>query len=256
MRDVNEDTNAHDIVMDQWQDVGNECHVIRSHRRPRDARRGPLTMVALAVVTSLGITAIAYNAAPEDEPTTVASGTFVEPTVDDLIARAELDNVPSRKSRSEIVQIPKPKPKPKAARSRWVSPTTVTKITSCFGMRNGRMHMGMDFDGEHGDKIRAVGGGKVVQAGWKYGGLGYSVVIDHGDGSMTLYGHASRVLVRTGQRVSAGDLVALMGSTGHSTGDHLHLGVAKTSRLGDLFNRLVNPAPWLVGHGLAAGRCA
>jgi murein DD-endopeptidase MepM/ murein hydrolase activator NlpD len=99
--------------------------------------------------------------------------------------------------------------------------------SSNFGMRidpfNGRpaMHTGIDFRGDAGEPIRSTGNGKVVAAGWS-GGYGRLVEIDHGNGLSTRYGHLSQILVRAGQLVKAGQVVGRMGSTGRSTGPHLH----------------------------------
>lgn len=261
MRNVDEDTNAHDIVLDQWQhEAGAECHVIRSHRQPRQSRRGPVTLIALAAAVALGITGTAYTAAPTDVEST--AGEFVSPSaVDDMAAqRASQDDTTSRHERQVITQqfnqLPPKAKKATPPKPRWVNPLTAVKITSCYGSRWGTTHKGIDYNGETGDKVRSIGAGMVVQAGWRYSGLGYSVVVRHAGGWMTLYGHLSKVAARPGQKVSAGDLVGLVGSTGHSTGSHLHLGAAKTSNLSNLFNSLVNPAPWLRGNGIPAGRCA
>lgn len=248
--------------------MGCEHHVIRSHRRPRQSRRGPVSLIVLAAAVAMGITAVAYTAAPADDDaqfTTASQGGEFVP-IDDLAARAAREEAASRHERQVIGQrlnaMPENKVKkekkasPTLRKPRWVNPVAVVKITSCFGARWGSTHKGIDYDGETGDKIRSVGAGTVVQAGWRYNGLGYSVVVRHVGGWMTLYGHLSKVTARPGQKVSAGDLVGLMGSTGHSTGSHLHLGAAKTSSLSNLFNSLVNPASWLRGNGIPAGRCA
>ena len=93
--------------------------------------------------------------------------------------------------------------------------------TSDFGERWGRIHAGLDIANDVGTPIRAAREGTVILAGWN-GGYGNSVVIDHGGGLSTLYAHASRVRASEGQAVSQGDLIADMGSTGNSTGSHLH----------------------------------
>jgi murein DD-endopeptidase MepM/ murein hydrolase activator NlpD len=103
-------------------------------------------------------------------------------------------------------------------------------VSSQFGRRHdpftGRLarHTGLDIPARHGTAILASGGGRVVSAGYK-GAYGQAVVIDHGDGLSTLYGHASRLLVRTGDVVMPGQKIALVGSTGRSTGPHLHFEV-------------------------------
>lgn len=99
--------------------------------------------------------------------------------------------------------------------------------SSNFGMRadpfNGRpaMHTGIDFRGDVGTPVRSTANGRVVSAGWS-GGYGRLVEIDHGNGLKTRYGHLSQIHVRAGQLVKAGQPVGRMGSTGRSTGPHLH----------------------------------
>ncbi|HCJ11228.1 MAG TPA: hypothetical protein DHW14_08735 [Clostridiales bacterium] len=97
-------------------------------------------------------------------------------------------------------------------------------VTSYYGPRWGRFHHGIDIGAPYGSYIRAARAGRVVFAGWK-GGYGYTVILDHGDGVTTLYAHASRLLVRYGQWVETGQVIAKVGSTGYSTGPHLHFEV-------------------------------
>lgn len=97
-------------------------------------------------------------------------------------------------------------------------------VSSPFGMRDGRMHEGIDIAAGTGEPIIAVRGGKVIFAGTQ-DGYGLTVIIDHGNGFSTLYAHCSELLVKTGERVASGQLIARVGSTGRSTGPHLHLEV-------------------------------
>ncbi|MCA1691847.1 MAG: peptidoglycan DD-metalloendopeptidase family protein, partial [Actinobacteria bacterium] len=94
-------------------------------------------------------------------------------------------------------------------------------LTSGFGYRWGALHAGVDIANGLGTPIRAAKGGTVILAGWN-GGYGNAVIIDHGGGFSTLYGHMSRLLVGEGDRTSQGDRIGDMGSTGNSTGPHLH----------------------------------
>jgi len=98
-------------------------------------------------------------------------------------------------------------------------------LTSGYGWRWGRMHRGVDIAGPVGTPIYAAGSGVVVTSGWNSGGYGNMVDIRHPDGSMTRYAHNSRLLVRAGQQVRQGQQIAEMGSTGYSTGPHLHFEV-------------------------------
>ncbi|MDJ1183787.1 peptidoglycan DD-metalloendopeptidase family protein [Roseofilum casamattae] len=95
-------------------------------------------------------------------------------------------------------------------------------LTSGYGWRWGRMHKGIDIAGPIGTPIFAAASGVVDYAQWNNGGYGYLVDIRHPDGSLTRYAHNNRILVRKGQRVRQGEQIAEMGSTGYSTGPHLH----------------------------------
>ncbi|MGG6237207.1 peptidoglycan DD-metalloendopeptidase family protein [Nodosilinea sp. AN01ver1] len=95
-------------------------------------------------------------------------------------------------------------------------------FTSGYGWRWGRMHRGIDIAGPVGTPVVAAASGVVVRSGWNSGGYGNLVDIRHADGSMTRYAHNSRLLVREGQQVSQGQQISEMGSTGYSTGPHLH----------------------------------
>ncbi len=95
-------------------------------------------------------------------------------------------------------------------------------LTSGFGMRWGRPHKGIDVANGTGTPIYASADGVIEKAGWNSGGYGNVVDIRHNDGSMTRYGHNSKILVQAGQPVHQGDTIALMGSTGFSTGPHSH----------------------------------
>ncbi len=98
-------------------------------------------------------------------------------------------------------------------------------LTSGYGWRWGRMHKGIDIAAPTGTPILAAAPGVVITAGWNSGGYGNLVEIQHADGSVTLYAHNSRILVRQGQQVAQGQQIAEMGSTGYSTGPHCHFEV-------------------------------
>ena len=97
-------------------------------------------------------------------------------------------------------------------------------MTSPFGWRWGRMHEGIDIAVPSGTPVVASASGTVIVAGW-LGGYGNLVVIDHGNGIATAYGHNTNVTVGVGQQVAQGQLIAYSGSTGHSTGPHVHFEV-------------------------------
>jgi murein DD-endopeptidase MepM/ murein hydrolase activator NlpD len=102
------------------------------------------------------------------------------------------------------------------------------QVTSRFGYRSSPwgegsdFHPGIDIANDYGTPIVAAAAGKVVFSGWDSGGYGEMVQIDHGNGIVSIYGHASRTVARVGQNVQKGSLIAYMGSTGMSTGTHVH----------------------------------
>jgi murein DD-endopeptidase MepM/ murein hydrolase activator NlpD len=104
------------------------------------------------------------------------------------------------------------------------------EISSAFGWRvhpilgDSRFHAGLDFAADYGTAIYAADRGTVIFAGW-YGGYGNAVILDHGNGITTLYAHSSEVYVVEGQTVQRGQAIAAVGSTGFSTGPHLHFEV-------------------------------
>ncbi|MBV1849697.1 M23 family metallopeptidase [Catellatospora sp. NEAU-YM18] len=130
----------------------------------------------------------------------------------------------------------------------WSSPMQGSPVSSCFGPRWGTMHKGVDFAMPENTAIHAVGPGTVFAAGWVYTGYGISVVVDHGNGYYTHYAHMNREAVQVGQQVKAGDILGYEGSTGDSTGPHLHFEVHQ----GSMWNQ-VDPAPWLKARGINTG---
>jgi murein DD-endopeptidase MepM/ murein hydrolase activator NlpD len=124
-----------------------------------------------------------------------------------------------------------------------VHPVEKLQFTSNFGIRSdpfrgtAAMHAGVDIPGPVGTPIYATADGIVDHAGWQ-GGYGNLVEVNHGKGIATRYGHLSKILVADGTRVTRGQLIALMGSTGRSTGPHLHYEVR-------MDGHAVNPIPFL-----------
>ena len=116
----------------------------------------------------------------------------------------------------------------------WPCPAS-RYISSSFGNRLHptlnvwKFHTGIDIGCSAGKNIVAAASGKVIMSQW-YGGYGNCVMIDHGGGIVTLYGHASKLLVSKGQVVKQGQVIALVGSTGRSTGPHLHFEVRKNGQ--------------------------
>ncbi len=119
------------------------------------------------------------------------------------------------------------------------------RLSSRFGMRyhpvlhRRKLHTGDDLSAATGTPFRAARDGKVLWAGWKKA-YGNTIIVDHGDGVATLYGHASKLSVHSGEAVKAGQYIGNVGSTGWSTGPHLHFEVRKNGKP-------VNPTPYLKG---------
>jgi murein DD-endopeptidase MepM/ murein hydrolase activator NlpD len=109
----------------------------------------------------------------------------------------------------------------------------ISSFTSFFGYRSdpfdsssAEFHPGIDFKGKRGDEVKCTASGKVVFAGWA-GGYGNCIRIQHINDIQTVYGHLSKIKVKVGQEVNLGDQIGLVGSTGHSTGAHLHYEVRR-----------------------------
>ena len=116
--------------------------------------------------------------------------------------------------------------------SGWVSPLKSYTLTSPFGMRihpisgKYKMHEGVDMAAPQGTPIYAAKSGKVTRTSYQAGGAGYYVSINHGDGFSSIYMHMTHYIVSPGQYVNAGQVIGYVGSTGGSTGPHLHFGIA------------------------------
>jgi Membrane proteins related to metalloendopeptidases len=121
-------------------------------------------------------------------------------------------------------------------------------LTSGYGWRWGRMHKGIDIAGPIGTPIVAASDGVVTYAQWNDGGYGYLVEITHPDGTETVYAHNSRILVQKGQRVAQGEQISEMGSTGFSTGPHLHFEIHPAGQ------GAINPMAFLPDDASSASR--
>ncbi len=112
-------------------------------------------------------------------------------------------------------------PKTTNSNTKLLWPTNAHRITQYYWWR----HAAIDIGAPTGTPIYAAESGTVETSGWSRGGYGYYIIINHGNGIKTLYAHASKLLVRKGEKVSRGQTIMLMGSTGWSTGSHLHFEV-------------------------------
>ena len=173
------------------------------------------------------------------ETSVIQEGTPGTHTVTDLITYK--GNIESdRKQIDEVVEVaavPEIVLRGTKSQPTYMFPVTNWNVTSNFGYRWGRLHAGTDVGVPQGTTVRASRGGQVITAGW-VGGYGNCVIIDHGDGVATRYGHLSEVLVSVGQYVDQGDQIALSGNTGRSTGPHLHFEIR-------INGEAVDPLPYL-----------
>ncbi|MFI7573405.1 M23 family metallopeptidase [Micromonospora sp. NPDC049497] len=240
------------------------------HRQPSGRRTRHLIVAAVAL-GALGIGGVAVAATTGADEATVPAAAI------DAQARAEAadradrstreSSAPATPSASPASPTPSPstarpsaKPSPKATTARpqptktakpkptWVIPMKGAEITSCYGPRWGTLHAGIDFALPAGTPVRAAFGGTVTKAGDVGDGYGISVVVDHGNGYLTQYAHLSTASVGVGEKVGAGETIGLEGSTGDSTGPHLHFEVHQ----GQMWNQ-IDPAPFLRARGVDVG---
>ena len=118
-----------------------------------------------------------------------------------------------------------------------ITGTITSRYASVDSVRNHRTHGGLDIAASAGTAIKAIASGRVICASYQ-GGYGNMVKIDHGSGVQSYYGHCSKLYVSQGQYVEAGKVIAAVGSTGHSTGPHLHLEIR-------INGQTVNPQKYL-----------
>lgn len=129
---------------------------------------------------------------------------------------------------TKVIQAGTKTPPPKSPTGTYIRPYWGI-VTSNYGYRGREFHTGVDFAGPTGSSIAAADGGTVTFAGWN-GNYGRCVIISHGNGIETLYAHCSSLLVKSGQKVAKGETIARLGSTGRSTGPHVHFEVRKNGK--------------------------
>ena len=209
----------------------------RGKRRAPAAPRTRYAAVMTTAMVSAGLAAIGITTALPEHGTD--RGVSLEASADfnDLGTRLDTD----RASRGDAHYGPMStlnQPAPTV----WVLPIRSYTVTSFFGQRWGVLHAGVDLGAPQGTPFYAAAAGKVVLARWN-GGYGYNVMIDHGGGVLTVYGHSSKLLVREGQLVQAGERIALVGNTGHSFGSHLHFEVRQD-------DQPIEPLAFMRAHGV------
>ncbi|NSY18013.1 peptidoglycan DD-metalloendopeptidase family protein [Neorhizobium sp. AL 9.2.2] len=183
------------------------------------------SQTADAITSILRRTGVQVAAAPPTEPDPGIGGPYVQPQLFSDTFDTSLDDLDSALNRLESVR-------DVARELPFGNPAPGRSVTSRFGNRMdpfvGRLalHAGIDFQAETGDDVKSTGAGKVVVAG-PSAGYGNLVEIDHGQGITTRYGHMSRILVRAGETVAPGEVIGRAGSTGRSTGPHVHYEVRR-----------------------------
>jgi murein DD-endopeptidase MepM/ murein hydrolase activator NlpD len=231
------------------------------HRRKRPVRRTAYLALGATALVGLGLGGVSVVTADRGTPAPAAvdfdaqaraeAAARADRSVRESTAPATPSATPVSPSPSPTTARPKPttKPKPKPTskpKPTWVIPMKGADITSCYGQRWGTLHAGIDFAMPAGTPIRAAAAGTVVKAGDAGDGYGNSVFVDHRNGYLTHYAHQSRLIVEVGQRVSVGQIIGYEGSTGDSTGPHLHFEVHR----GEMWNQ-IDPAPFLRARGIS-----
>ncbi|AGL14553.1 M23 family metallopeptidase [Actinoplanes sp. N902-109] len=213
-------------------------------------------MLAAAAVAGVGVAGIsatdngasAAGAAARSMPTAVAAAPVAAPAGADIAPENGVAGVAPIGGLSYglpfVKQMSKEKPLPE-----WINPMPEGSVTSCFGERWGRLHAGVDIAAPSGTPIRAAGTGVVVAAGMA-DGYGNAVLIEHSNGYLTHYGHMSAITVTAGQHVEVGDQIGNEGSTGHSTGPHLHFEVHQGT-----YKNPIEPTRWMHEHGVDIHGC-
>lgn len=190
------------------------------------------TALAGAGIVAFGAGAALPHAKPLGFSTTAATADLADRTGtgggDERATRGEVRNAAG--------QVDQPAPEV------WLLPMKGYEVSSLYGERWGRLHAGVDLAAREGTPFYAAAAGVVSLCKWN-GGYGYNVQIDHGGSITTIYGHASVLKCREGQKVQAGDLIALVGNTGDSYGAHLHFEVHQGGRA-------VEPVAFMKKHGV------
>jgi murein DD-endopeptidase MepM/ murein hydrolase activator NlpD len=227
-----------------------------AHRQPEVPVKGRLMVAAMAVgATAAGAYSVA-NASEQPAETVLAvdsaalGGGAVTGTTDGMqivtVAPAASAAVHAEEiTKAAAFAQERAEREARLQRPMFVMPTKGV-WTSGFGYRWGVLHGGIDIANSIGTPVLAASDGVVISAG-PYAGYGNMVKVKHSDGTVTLYGHLSSILVDPGQRVWAGDQIAKMGNTGNSTGPHLHFEVLLNG------TDRVDPVGWLSKRGIGPG---
>lgn len=218
------------------------------HANSSDSSKANLRRRAAVMAVGMGVSAVlgagvALAAEPQADAFTYVAG---EPLVATVMAKAEgQKQAADAKAAVDLKKGAAINKSPAV----WVKPLNKYTIGSTFGL-GGTMwsnkHSGQDFVAPTGTSVKAANRGTVVEAGWG-GSYGNNIVIKHGDRTYTQYGHLSKIGVRVGQSVTTGQEIGKVGSTGNSTGPHLHF----EARTAPVYGYAIEPLKFLREQGVS-----
>ncbi|MCC3294107.1 M23 family metallopeptidase [Arthrobacter sp. zg-Y411] len=194
---------------------------------------------ALGVAAAVALSGVVAGTAATAEPELKLERQAMVTTLDTDAGREAGEGAPATEpepaAEPPVNDAPAPEPAPEPAEPGPVAPVDDMVVTSPFGYRDNPLapgypefHTGTDFGAVTGTPVKSMLGGTVVEASWHTtGGGGLRVVVDHGDGLQTTYNHLNSIDVSVGQNLDAGAVVGGVGSTGNSTGPHLHFEVLR-----------------------------
>ncbi|MFD5721235.1 M23 family metallopeptidase [Streptomyces sp. NPDC127036] len=243
------------------------------HRRPSRVQRTTKNVVGVAALTATGVlgtlAAPAFAAEPSAEQTGLTQAITIGDSVAEQIdeqadaqqhaadvaaAREKAEQAARKKAAEQAAKARETKERAARAAERKRLNTFVLPIAGSYvstGYKTGGSlwssgsHTGVDFHAASGTSVHSVGAGTVVTAGWG-GAYGNQVVIKMHDGTYTMYGHLSSIGVSVGQTVTPGQQIAISGSTGNTTGPHLHFEARTTAEYGSD----MDPVAYLRSHGV------
>jgi murein DD-endopeptidase MepM/ murein hydrolase activator NlpD len=208
------------------QRLSSEPDRYRGRRRVPTPPRSRYALVVTSAFVGAGVVALGASNFPDQKavsPDVLQSLESAHVASDALNDRSTGTDHASRSENRDAVTKTKVSAE-QAASDIWLLPLEEYEFTSPFGIRFGKLHAGIDLAAPEGTPYVAVHGGVVTKAGYD-GGYGNSITIRNDDGTEVIYAHSRRLLVKKGQTVKAGQVIAEVGNTGFSYGPHLHLEV-------------------------------
>ncbi|MEO3744281.1 M23 family metallopeptidase [Plantactinospora sp. B5E13] len=222
------------------QRLSSEPDRYRGRRRVPTPPRSRYAAVVTTAFVGAGVVALGAGALPDAKvvsPSALADLEKAAATSEDLSSRATDAERSSRDNDRGGLESTLA-----AAPDVWRLPLEGYDLNTPYGMQWDKLHPGIDLAAPEGTPYHAVHSGTVTKAGW-FGGYGYCVIVEHPDGTESIYGHSSKLLVSEGQEVKAGDELGLVGNTGHSYGSRLHLELHVNGKPTD-------PIPYLKERGV------